>query len=160
MRKMLCVLLLSGKLNLNSARACPIKEQSALSLCSLVWLGFPGSQAQSAYFLKRCGYVIHGKTKVVQAGSIGLQPVSERVLFGKRLYELQLGIAQVQMGQANRSILDGLAEEHGEAEAVAPYFQRLFDIRYYYGQVIQTFKHGYSPRIIRIFATACARASL
>lgn len=72
------------------------------------------------------GDVVHLETKVMQAGAVLREPGLERVIGRERLDELEVGVAKVEVREADGAAVDDFAAHDGEAELVAPEFQRVF----------------------------------
>src|SRR5437660_1435549 len=123
------MVLFSGDFELHTLGGVRDKKQRAFALCPLVNRR-RDRQAMLWQFNKGLADVVHTKAKVMKSGSVFCEPCLQRVIRRKRLDKLELSVAQVEVSEADGALVDYFAIEHGQADTVAPYFQRLVRVRH------------------------------
>lgn len=73
--------------------------------------------------------VVDLEAEVVESGAVFFEPLLERMSGLERLDELEMGVAEVEVGEADGAVVDDLAEEDAEADAIAPDAQGILRVR-------------------------------
>ncbi len=83
------------------------------------------------------GDIVHFEAKVVQAGAVFREPCLQGMIGRERLDELEVGVAEVEVGEADRAAVDDFGSDDGEAKFVAPGLQRFLGGGNGNGEVIE-----------------------
>src|SRR5690349_7191463 len=98
----------SGALRWQARVAGWVGEEGALALGALMDLPRIGQPRLRKLNLGQAD-VLHPQAEMVQAGAVPGQPIPQRMLGGERLHQLQMSVAEIQVGQAHRAVVHHLA---------------------------------------------------
>jgi hypothetical protein len=131
----------AGQFELDALGGGRIQEKRAFPLGTLVHRGRSGHGRMQ----HGLGHIVDPEADVMQAWPVLGEPGSQRMIGGERLYQLQLGVAEVQVRQPDGSVVDLFGVENRETEAVAPQRQCRFGVGHGNGNVIQALEPGDGP---------------
>ena len=130
----------AGNLNLHVLSRTPGEEERALALGALMRRGRGGHETGGEQLRVRGADIGHLETEIVQARSVLRQPRAQRVLWRERLDQLELGVAKIEMGEADSPAVYDFGADHAETHAISPDFERLFGRGDNDGEVIEAEK--------------------
>ena len=90
----------------------------------------------------------------MKTGTVFLQPILQGVIRREGLHKLQLGVAEIEVGQSHGGVHNILTVKQGEAQLVAPDFECYFGIGHDDGEMIESVvgqgRHGWGKLRITI----------
>jgi hypothetical protein len=113
------------------------EDEGAFALHAFVRRRGGGCQTGGDQLGVGSGDVVHFEAEVVQAGAIFREPRVKRMVGAERLDELEVGVPEVEVREANGAVVGDLGAHDGEAELVAPDFQGFVGGRDYDSEVIE-----------------------
>src|SRR5262245_56699432 len=90
-------------------------------------------------------HIVNAEAEVMQTWTVIREPGVQRMFGRKRLDQLQMRVADVQVSETNSAVVDLLSIGHGKTKPVAPDFQRGFGVGDDDSDVIEA-----APRELRI----------
>ena len=114
-----------------------VEEKRALPLGALVRRRCRCGQTGGDELGLRDSHIFDAQAEVVQARSVLLEPGVQWVTGYEGLDELEMGIAEVEVGEADGALVHDLTAHHREPEPVSPNLERFLGGRDDDGKVIE-----------------------